>query len=152
MRSINHNDPITGPYYWIPTPNGWKLLSFPDTLYENNDHTHIWSSIVVTHLQDVWHLPRQITLVLSKYPYGVSRGRVSRGYPIITGVYYLNHGDDAPIPWDEVILIITKEFHLGRIQSRGKLKIVYDEHETMLSLHRFKVEKFISTRYSDKNV
>jgi len=147
VQHPNHSNtgPITGPYYWIPTIDGWELLSFPDTIFENDNHDHIWSTMVAPHLGNIWCLTDKIILALAKYPYGVSRGRVSRGYPKESGVYYLNHGDDAPLPHMEAIPLIIKEFNLDDVRSQGKLKIVYDDHETMLQLHKFKVESFISS-------
>jgi hypothetical protein len=123
---------MTGPYYWVPTSNGWDLDVFPEELYpEDKVHDWFWRRYIVPKLSEEWSLSSEQIMTLKKIPYSVPRGRVSQEFD--TPNFYLNHGNDTPIPngLDKVI----KEMNLSGMRSSDRLKIAFDSHEVMIPQH-----------------
>jgi hypothetical protein len=132
--------PMEGPYYWFPSKDGWELLAYYDEVYPDIIHDEAWRKSVVHRLGEEWGLSREQLLELRKWPYALPRGRISGGLgtPV---VFYLNHGNDTPIP--EGLDKVMSEFHLWGLQKIDKLKVVYDNHERMIPQHHHKLVSMI---------
>lgn len=125
--------PQEGPYYWFPAKDGWELMVYYDEMYPDMVHDEAWRKSMVPRLREEWNLSREQALELRKCPYAVPRGRVSGGWDK-PRVFYLNHGEDTPVPkgLDKVVA----EFNLSGLRSAGLLQVLYDDHERVLSQHR----------------
>jgi hypothetical protein len=122
---------MLGPYYWVPTSNGWDLDVFPEDLYPDLMHDQVWRRSVVPKLAEEWSLSPDKILAVKKIPYSVPRGRVSKEYD--GPHYYLSHGDDSPVP--DGLSKVIREMNLSGVRSADRLKIEFDSHEVMISQH-----------------
>lgn len=121
--------PMTGPYYWVPTPNGWDLYIYPEEAYPAKIHDYFWRTSVVPMLVEEWNLDPSLILDLKKLPFSVPRGRVSR-----ENIYYLNHGDDTPVP--DGLKKVISEMNLGGMLRSDRLEIIEDDEKKMIPFHR----------------
>jgi hypothetical protein len=122
---------MTGPYYWVPTPNGWDLDVYPEEFYPDLMHDKLWRRWIVHKLAEEYSLSPEQVLSLKKIPYSVPRGRVSQEFG--TSNYYLNHGEDSPVP--DGLKKVIREMNLSGLQSSGRLKVAFDSHEVTISQH-----------------
>ena len=121
--------PLIGGYYWLPRPTAggvaWEVLACYDVGHSGGDgHADFWPGVVAL-LAAAWGLdPATLARRLADRYTGLPRGRVSR-----TGrLYYLNHGDDVPVP--DGIKRVTARFGLGGIDMT--IVAAFDPHERML--------------------
>jgi hypothetical protein len=137
---------VTGGYYWFPTPANdeitWSVVTCRD-LGCGPDAGHdaeLWPKLVVR-LAHTWGKdPKALKRRLELSYTGLPRGRVTR--PDKT--YLIHHGNDAPIPaWEGLVI---EAFGL----SGRKVKSLYDEHETQIYGHRQAVQASLGHRlYAD---
>jgi len=122
------NEPFTGPYYWIPLPNGtWELIAFAERpVGREIGHVHIWPEVLRVIGEKWGKEPEKLVRRMGGYPYALPRGRVvwlaKQGWGIA-------HGDDAP-PGMRLELV-------GRrfILPTSRTKVFFDEHEVMILEH-----------------
>jgi hypothetical protein len=121
---------LTGGYYWFPTPasNGvtWTVVSCHD-VGKGSDvgHTRLWP-LVLEQLAATWSRdPAVLKRRLGQSYTGLSRGRVTRWEKL----YYLSHGNDAPISYPEWQSLVIERFHL----QLGRIKVAFDEHESQIT-------------------
>lgn len=134
--------PLTGPYYWVPTPYGWDISGFPEQGYGEVEHPQIWRSSIVPKLVDLWHLTDLEAMDLVRCPYGVPRGRVAKGHD--TGHTYILQGDDAPYPQEEAISKVAREMSLEGLLANNLLNIEFEQHETMNVSQQETVNRILS--------
>jgi len=140
--------PFVGPYYWVPTPQGWEVVGYPEEAYGDLIHDSAWRRYTIPYLQDLWRLQDAEVMTLNRVPYGVPRGRVSQA---LNGVYLINHGGDAPLPGPDAMRAVRKEMNLGGVKVAGKLKAVLDPHEKQLPLHTAVVNRVLEAAKSRRN-
>jgi hypothetical protein len=144
-RIAESRSPQEGPYYWIPLPDGsWELMSWfvSDYGIDSTNHADVWRKSAAHYLAERWGLEQQVDRI-QMIPYGVPRGRVSRG----VGSIYINHGDDAPVPEEEMVRKVCREFNLTGILLRNphKIKVARDNHELMSRYDRVTLKALLDT-------
>jgi hypothetical protein len=125
------NKPLTGGYYWLPTPEGdrggWSVLTCHDLAFDATEsHPDMWPS-VIDRLACAWgRETERLRKSLELCCYGLPRGRITRP----GGRFLLLHGDDAPVSdWRARVLA---RFHLDS----HSVRLLYDEHERTFTQHR----------------
>ncbi len=132
----------TGGYYWFPTPGAggisWSVVTCHD-LHCKPDAGHdeeLWSKLI-DRLAPLWAkdarlLRRHLGLSYT----GLPRGRVTRP----ERMFLILHGNDSPDPgWKS---IVSESFSL----TGGRVKFLFDEHETMIPGHSRAVEVSLGFR------
>jgi hypothetical protein len=134
---------ITGGYYWLPAPHAggiiWTVVNCRDLGCgaDAGHDTDLWPKLIdrlaATWGRDGKTLRRRLDLHYT----GLPRGRVTRPGK----VYLILHGNDSPIPGWQVL--VSESFGLaGR-----PVKIIFDEHETMIPGHPRAVELALGLRF-----
>jgi hypothetical protein len=122
--------PEEGAYYWIPSPEGhWSLMPYYSSVYgEDVTHSDLWERSTSNLIAESWGLKEPDRSELSRHPYGLPRGRVSKG----SSSFFLNHGGDSPV--DPAILLrkVSSEFNLQAYLAKDKVKLLADNHEKMV--------------------
>jgi len=120
--------PLTGGYYWFPSPdNGsvtWSVLTCHDLgSGAGMGHTDLWPA-VIDRLAEVWNRDQEFFRTHLKDRYtGLPRGRVTEP----PGRLLVCHGNDAPVA--DWLQRVIRKFDLdGR-----SVRAVFDEHERTLS-------------------
>jgi hypothetical protein len=116
--------PLTGAFYWLPSPSlTWSLLTCHDLALEDGTaHRELWP-FVLDHLAAAWGRdPKAFRRCLGDHYYALPRGRVMKP----KGQYLILHGNDAPLPGRQAIVV--DRFHLHAHQ----IKAPWDEHERVL--------------------
>jgi hypothetical protein len=137
LRRSDPSRSVTGPFYWFPSPGQdspcWGLLAGHDFgLDPDTGHVELWRH-VLTRLAAAWGKEATFVKRLALAYTGLPRGRVTKP----GRVYLVLHGNDAPTTGLEGR--IRLHFDLGRQQ----VKLLYDEHETMISGHPKAVETLL---------
>lgn len=124
--SHDHASPLTGAYYWVPSPPSkgvaWNLKTCHDLgVSDGVSHREFWPHVLEV-LADAWGKDAEpLKGCLSKHHTGLPRGRIvhrKSGCVII-------HGDDAPVPdWLEMV---KSRFRLTGVEAAPE----FAEHETM---------------------
>jgi len=144
QRTRTAAKPLEGPYYWVPKQDGgYELFSYPTEFYgENVIHTQVWERSTSEALGEMWGLGTEEVEQIKNHPYGIPRGRVSIG----VGMIFINQGDDTGMSKDEVLRKISSEFGLQGLAARGKVKVVFDNHEVMQRRDKAAIESVLKTR------
>ena len=119
--------PLTGGYYWLPTPSlrsfQWRVVTCHDMGFDEDvSHFDIWPK-VVTDFARLWGRdPKVLRRRLDKHCYGFPRGRVTRPEKTLL----ILHGNDSPISdWKQQVIL--------RFNLHGKrIRVLFDEHEQTL--------------------
>jgi hypothetical protein len=123
-RRRNPRTPLTGAWYWLPSPAArgaikWSLETFYDEWLPNSDHVVIWK-----HVRDLLEHRWGRTLRHIEC-YSLPRGRVSRMLTPATSAatYAIYHGNDAPLraTWPK---LVRQDFQLPT-----RCRVIFDEHE-----------------------
>ena len=123
--------PLTGGYYWLPTPSGgsvaWGMLTCHDLGFDPDEgHFEMWAS-VIDRLASAWGRDRRrLRRLLSRHCYGLPRGRVTR--PDRRSLVL--HGHDAPVA--DWLGRVIERFGLDR----RSLRLLHDEHERTFTQDR----------------
>jgi len=122
----DHASPLTGAYYWAPSPpsNGivWNLKTCHDLkVLDGISHREFWPYVLEV-LASTWGKDAEaLKGCLSDHHTGLPRGRIvhrKSGYVII-------HGDDAPVP--DWLDLVKSRFRLTGVEAAPE----FAEHETM---------------------
>ena len=137
-RGADHENPLTGAYFWFPRPRqdalAWDLVTCHDfAVRDNISHREFWLN-VLEHLATAWSRdPAALKRLLGDHYYGLPRGRITHpksGYLIV-------HGDDAPVRgW---LTLVKRKFRLKRVKPE------FDDHERMLVEDLTAVEEALGT-------
>jgi len=117
--------PLTGPYYWIPLPDGsWDLLEFYDDDYGGYvDHSGVWEQVLLTLAMKWQKDPAKLKQVLANAMFGLPRGRVVKLQGLNWGIA---HGQDEPVGTD--LKQVKRAYNITQVATREWL----DDHERML--------------------
>jgi len=117
--------PESGAFWWVPSKRKWDLLYFYDSDYDVTDHIILWKYVVEKLAENYKLDPKALYNRIKNNYAGLPRGRVNK---IANNKYTLVHGNDAP-----------KGCNMNKVLSAFKLvaikenvRILYDEHETMI--------------------
>jgi hypothetical protein len=134
---------MTGGYYWLPAPNAggisWTVANCrdlgcgPDAGHDVDLWPKLIDRLAATWGRNAQTLKRRLALSYT----GLPRGRVTRPGK----EFLILHGNDSPVPgWQ---LLVTESFGL----TRCRVRIIFDEHETMIPGHPQAVELSLGLRF-----
>jgi len=128
-RNAAHREarkPLTGPYWWIPLPDGsWDLAEFYDQDYPEQwiDHSTAWGQAVEV-IALKWNKdPAKLKQVLSNAMYGLPRGRVVKMQGANWGIA---HGEDQPPGTN--LTQVKRAYNIAYVA----VKEYFDDHERII--------------------